>query len=54
VLKPFFKTDTRGIIELLSDFPNLMKILELKKIPHDSTLWDVHQRLLKKGLLIVC
>jgi hypothetical protein len=49
VLKQFFKTDYRGIIEFLGDFPNLMKILGLKKVPHYSTLCYAHQRLLKKG-----
>jgi hypothetical protein len=52
VLKQFFKTDYRGIIQFLGDFPSLMEVLRLKKVPHYSTLCYAHQRLLKKGLLI--
>ena len=51
VLRTFFKTDYRGIIQLLHDLPDLAKHLELKKIPHYSTLCYAEQRLLKKGLL---
>lgn len=52
-LRIFFKTDYRGIIQLLYDFPDLRKHLGLKKIPHYSTLCYAEQRLLKKGLLKV-
>ena len=51
VLRTFFKTDYRGIIQLLHDLPDLAKYLGLKKIPHYSTLCYAEQRLLKKGLL---
>jgi hypothetical protein len=51
VLRIFFKTDYRGIIQLLHDWPNLCKCLGLKRIPHYSTLCYAEQRLLKKGLL---
>ena len=53
VLRTFFKTDYRGIIQLLIDLPDLAKHLGLKRIPHYSTLCYAEQRLLKKGLLEV-
>lgn len=51
VLRTFFKTDYRGIVQLLQDLPDLAKHLGLKRIPHYSTLCYAEQRLLKKGLL---
>ena len=54
VLRQFFKTDYRGITEILTDFSDLQRALELKKIPHYSTLCYAEQRLLKKGLSINC
>src|SRR5262249_3635893 len=52
VLKIFFKTDYRGIVAYLRDMPELCSVLELKKLPHYSTLKYAHDRLLKKGLSI--
>ncbi|MFC1765060.1 hypothetical protein ACFL6U_23690 [Planctomycetota bacterium] len=54
VLRQFFKTDYRGIIQMLKDFSELRKTLKLKKIPHYSTLCYAEKRLLKKGLLKIC
>ena len=54
VLKTFFKTDYRGIIDLLHDLKDLRDELGLKKVPHFSTLWHAEQRLLKKGFLTYC
>jgi len=54
VLKQFFKTDYRGIVQLLADWPELQRILKLKKVPHYSTLSYAHQRLLKKGPSTPC
>ena len=51
VLRQFFKTDYRGIEQMLYDFPNLRRVLDLKKVPDHSTLQKVEARLLKKGLL---
>jgi hypothetical protein len=51
VLKAFFRTDYRGIVELLEDFSDLRRELRLSKVPHASTLCYAEQRLLKKGLL---
>jgi hypothetical protein len=50
-LKQFFQTDYRGVIQLLSDWPALQKVLKLTKLPHYTTVQKAHQRLLKKGLL---
>jgi len=49
VLRQFFKTDYRGIIQMLKDFSDLRKVLGLKKVPHYSTLCYAEQRLVKKG-----
>jgi hypothetical protein len=54
VLKQFLQTDYRGIIELLRDWSDLRRILQLKDVPHYSTLCYAEQRLLKKGLSISC
>ena len=51
VLRQFFKTDYRGIVQILQDLSDLPRVLRLKKIPHYSTLCYAEQRLLKKGLL---
>jgi hypothetical protein len=46
VLKTFFKTDYRGIVQYLKDLPDLRQVLELKKVPHYSTLSYAHRRLM--------
>lgn len=51
VLKTFFRTDYRGIVELLGDWSDLRTTLGLRKVPHYSTLCYAERRLLKKGLL---
>lgn len=48
-LKTFFKTDYRGLIQMLKDFCELRDDLGLEKIPHYSTLCKAVRRLLKKG-----
>jgi hypothetical protein len=48
-LKTFLKTDYRGIVAFLDDFPELRADLELTKVPHFSTLCYAERRLLKKG-----
>src|SRR6478752_6324750 len=48
-LKTFFKTDYRGVVQLLVDFPDLRQDLKLTKVPHYSTLCYAAKRLLKKG-----
>ena len=49
VLRHFFRTDYRGIEQLLQDLPELCKVLGLKRIPHFTTLQKAEQRLLKKS-----
>jgi hypothetical protein len=46
VLKSFFRTDYRGIVAILADLPDLRAALELKKVPHFTTLQKAHARIL--------
>ena len=48
-LKTFFKTDYRGIAQLLPDLGDLRADLGLTKVHNDSTLCYAASRLLKKG-----
>jgi hypothetical protein len=48
-LKTFFRTDYRGIAQLLTDLTDLRKDLGLDKVPHYSTLCYAAGRPLKKG-----
>ena len=48
-LKTFFKTDYRGLVQLLDDFAELRQDLGLDAVPHYSTLCYAAKRLLKKG-----
>lgn len=49
VLKSFFRTDYRGISAILVDCSDLRQALELKKVPHFTTLQKAHQRILTFG-----
>ena len=49
VLKAFLKTDYRGLVAFVADFPELHKDLGLAKVPHYSTLCYAARRLLHKG-----
>ena len=49
VLKEFFRTDYRGIVEILADTPNLRDTIGLKEIPHFTTIQKAGQRLLRKA-----
>ena len=53
-LEQFFKTDDRGIVVLLDDLSDLRQALELKRVPHHTTLFHARQRLVKKGALAAC
>ena len=48
-LKTFFKTDYRGLTQMLLDFAELREDLGLAQTPHYSTLCYAAKRLLKKG-----
>lgn len=47
VLKTFFKTDYRGIAQMLVDLPDLVRILGLRTVPHFTTFHKALGRLLK-------
>ena len=47
-LKQFFKTDDRGLVALLQDLPELRAVLEIRKVPHFTTLFHAQRRLAKK------
>jgi hypothetical protein len=46
VLKSFLKTDYRGVAQHLEDHPTLRTLLELKAVPHFTTLQKASRRLL--------
>jgi len=48
VVKEFRCLDYRGMWVLLQEWPELRNILELKKVPHFTTLWAASKRLLAK------
>ena len=48
-LKAFFRTDYRGIVAILADWPALRRALALKHVPHYTTLYYAARRQLKKG-----
>lgn len=50
-LRQFFRTDYRGIVQMLADFSDLRRELKLTKLPHFTTLQKAEQRLVKKGVL---
>lgn len=54
VLRQFFKTDYRGVCQLLEDLPELREHLELESVPHYSTLCYAERRLLKKTPSMTC
>lgn len=47
-LRTFMDVDLRGLIAILSDWSDLREALELRKVPHYSTLSYAQKRLLKK------
>lgn len=51
VLKSSLKLDYRGVVELLRDCPGLCEAIELKKVPHFTTLQKAAPRLLKVPLV---
>jgi hypothetical protein len=53
-LKTFLKTDYRGVVAFLADFPELRADLGLAKVPHHSTLSYAERRLLEKGASARC
>ena len=53
-VRQFFQADYRKTTQILSEWSDLREILELKKVPHWTSLQKAHQRLLKKGVSIDC
>src|SRR3982750_3286165 len=50
VLRQFFRTDSRGLVALLEDFPELRRrALKLKCLPHYSTLGYAQHRLMRSA-----
>lgn len=49
VLKEFLKTDYRGIVDHLADNPTLCQDMELKRIPHWTTVQKAGKRLLRNA-----
>ena len=47
VLKVFFKTEYRGIVEILNDWPDLCQVFGLQGVPHFTTLQKASKRLLR-------
>ena len=51
VLKTFLGTDYRGVSAFLQDFSEAREVLELKQVPHFTTLQKACQRLLKQRVV---
>lgn len=51
VLRKFFRTDYRGIVAILKDWPLVREKLRLTKTPHFTTLQKVERRLLTDPLI---
>lgn len=49
VLRQFFRTDYRGITQILSEWSDLREALGLARVPHYSTLCYAERRILKGG-----
>jgi hypothetical protein len=47
VLRAFFKTEYRGIVEILNDWPELCQVFGLQTVPHFTTLQKASKRLLR-------
>ncbi len=51
VLRKFFRTDYRGIVAILQDWPLVREKLRLNKTPHFTTLQKAERRLLTDPLI---
>ena len=51
VLRKFYRTDYRGIVAILEDWPSGRELLALKKTPHFTTLQKAERRLLTDVLI---
>jgi hypothetical protein len=53
-LRQFFKLDYRGTVERLAEWSELREAIELRKVPHFTTLIHAEKRLLKKTRSPAC
>ncbi len=51
VLRKFFRTDYRGIVAILDDWPRMRERLRMNKTPHFTTLQKAERRLLTDPLI---
>jgi hypothetical protein len=51
VLSRFLGADIQGVIQELSDSPDLCEVLGLERIPDYATLFHAEERLIRKGFL---
>lgn len=51
-VRQFFGLDYRGAEQLLADWSDLRRALDLRQVPHWTTLQKADERLLKKGVSI--
>lgn len=51
VLKSFLKVDYRGIVQVLTDCPDLRETIELRETPHFTTLQKAARRLLQMPIV---
>src|SRR5512136_1007499 len=49
-LRQFFRVDYRGITAILSDWNELRELLQLKNVPHFSTVAYAEKRFFKGGV----
>jgi len=49
VLRQFIQADYRKTVHFVAEWAELREALDLKKVPHWTTLEKAHKRLLKKG-----
>lgn len=52
VLKAYLRADYRGVTAFLEDLPELQQVIELKKVPHFTTLQKASVRLLRNRCVL--
>lgn len=52
VVRRFLRTDYRGVVQALNEWPQLRRRLGLSRVPDHTTLWHAEQKLMKKGISI--
>lgn len=54
VVRRFLRTDYRGVVRTLQEWPQLRRRLGLSRVPDHTTLWHAERKLMKKGISIDC